>query len=133
MTAVTVSRARTAVAATGLYASLVASLACGTPSFRHRTSWEDEQEKVLRERAAFDLQCDKSLLETRELGNARTKGVAGCGRRAVYVYDYGHDAWLMNGVIDTEQAAGPGATDTTHSPSAAPRADSSGNPGGTTL
>jgi hypothetical protein len=100
---------------------------------RHRMTMESRREALLQERAAFDLQCPKPQLRTQELGNEQTVGVAGCGRRAVYLYDYGHDAWLMNGTIDTEQTAGPGATEVTNSPSSASREGATGNPGGTQL
>jgi hypothetical protein len=107
-----------ALAVLGLGAACVAQT-------RHHVSREAKQQALLEERAAFDLQCPQPQLRTQELGNEQTKGVAGCGRRAVYLYDYGHDAWLMNGTIEPEQTAGPGATEVTNSPSSASREDAS--------
>ena len=101
-----------------------------------RTSWDDRRSTLLQERAAFDFSCSKDQLRMQELGQEFTVGVTGCGRRAVYVYDYGHDAWFMNGAVDS--AAGPldppgsTAADATKSPPSALREDATGNPGGTT-
>ena len=98
-----------------------------------RETWEDRRANLLQERAAFDLQCPKPQLRTQELGKEEIMGVAGCGRRAVYLYDFQRSAWIMNGAIDAEQPGGPGSTDITNPPPVAPRVDASGNPGGTTL
>jgi hypothetical protein len=110
---------------------LSAAACVADPPVRRLTASE-RRANLLQERAAFDLQCPRPQLRTQQLGNEQTMGVAGCGRRAVYLYDYGRDAWVMNGAIDSEQAAGPGATDTKNPPSPARREDASGNPGGTT-
>jgi hypothetical protein len=100
---------------------------------QRRTSWQEQRSTLLQERAAFDFSCSKDQLRMQELGQEFTVGVTGCGRRAVYVYDYGHDAWFMNGAVDS--AAGPPgstAADATKSPPSALREDATGNPGGTT-
>ena len=63
-------------------------------------------------RAAFDLDCPQSALQTTQLGG-ETYGVKGCGRRATYVSmcngQPGHYdtkcQWVMN--TDTQRPAEP--------------------------
>jgi hypothetical protein len=119
--------------AVGTFTLLIAlGSGCATgPAFRRQTR-EERRSSLLTERAAFDLQCAKGQLRIQQLGNDQTQGVTGCGRRAVYLYDYGRDAWVMNGAIDSDQPAASRATDTANPPSSARREDASGNPGGTT-
>jgi len=111
----------------------LAATGCIAQQPGRRLTWGERRANLLQERAEFDLQCPKPALRTQELGSEHTMGVAGCGRRAVYLYDRVQDVWVMNGAIDSEHAAGPGATDPTNSPSPAPREGATGNPGGTTL
>jgi hypothetical protein len=61
------------------------------------------------DRAAFDLTCPKEQLHSQELGDERTVGVSGCGRRATYVYDYRSDSWFLNGAASDGEAAVPTA------------------------
>jgi hypothetical protein len=44
----------------------------------------DEEVGQLKSRASFDFDCPKSSIKTVTIDD-RTKGVTGCGRRAVYV------------------------------------------------
>lgn len=51
----------------------------GTPAFF------ESKTPALRQRAAFDLNCDEAELEIVEVGEA-SRGVRGCGRQGVYRY-----------------------------------------------
>jgi hypothetical protein len=58
-------------------------------------------ERDLRKRAAFDLQCPEEQLQLTPLGNTTfgnqstpPYGVAGCNKRAAYVYTSG--GWVLN-------------------------------------
>lgn len=61
------------------------------------------QSKELRERAAFDLDCDAGSLEFVKLDD-RSRGVKGCGYRMTYVWNCPHDpaiyttkcSWILN-------------------------------------
>ncbi len=55
-------------------AALGCSLGCATTA----------TESQLRKRAAFDFECQEEALDVVEL-DERTRGVAGCGKRATYV------------------------------------------------
>jgi hypothetical protein len=120
---------------TALFVAPVLLAGCAQPGFRPRTSWFDERKEWLKDRAAFDLDCPAGQLKTQELGNERTVGVTGCGRRATYLYQRGQDAWVMNGAVETNEptSAAPGST--TSLPSALPsaiREDKTGSSGGMT-
>jgi hypothetical protein len=86
------------------------------------------------DRAAFELACPKEQLRSQQLGDERTMGVSGCGKRATYLYDYGRDQWLMNGAVIEDEPTPPGSvpSDGLNPPSSALREDTSGNSGGTT-
>ena len=99
------------------------------PGFRGRRSqWFDERMAPLMERAAFDFSCPKDQLQTRELGQQYTQGVTGCGYRATYLFDYGHDQWLINGAVETSDTArtAPAATSPTTSVSPGSHGSSGG-------
>jgi hypothetical protein len=80
---------------------------------------------VLLRRAAFDLNCSEENLVMHDLGS-RTRGVAGCGRRATYVerceppygyvghhYVVGSCGWVMDSQsADGERAGLPAPTNT---------------------
>jgi hypothetical protein len=59
---------------------------------------------LLKERAAFDLQCPKEQIETTDLGGGKTYGVRGCGKQVTYVAGYScknsaalkYCKWVMN-------------------------------------
>jgi hypothetical protein len=81
---------------------------------------------TLMDRAAFDLACPKEQLKSQQLGDERTMGVSGCGRRATYVYDHGRDNWFLNGTASDGEAEAP--TQATAKPisSTTPESGSSG-------
>lgn len=63
----------------------------------------------LKQRAAFDLQCDEGKLQLVELG-ASTYGVAGCGKRATYVASRDQNnmgVWVSNSPIDSTVSVPP--------------------------
>jgi hypothetical protein len=54
------------------------------------------KEDLLRETAAFDLSCKAEELEVIQLGHTLGAGVAGCGKKARYVFDGDRQLWLAN-------------------------------------
>jgi hypothetical protein len=77
-----------------LLGALVAA-AC-TPLENPRTvkALEEESDQ-LKSRASFDFDCPKSSIRTVTIDD-RTKGVTGCGRRAVYIQTCSPCTWVMN-------------------------------------
>jgi hypothetical protein len=82
---------------------------CAQPRFRAQDYLYNERRTRLVERAAFDLNCPKPQLNTQQLGDEHTMGVAGCGRRATYVFDYGKDSWFLNGIASDDSVGPPGS------------------------
>ena len=75
-------------------------VACG-PSLRDAQAQRETNDRLLRERAKFDLSCDDltttPLAHDRDLsGNeyVTVAGIAGCGKKATYVIVDGK--WVMN-------------------------------------
>jgi hypothetical protein len=68
---------------------------------------------TLRSRSAFDLECGADQPQIVELtsgnaaygGNGAVYGVAGCGRRATYIYNDGH-VWVMDSASTKAEPAG---------------------------
>jgi hypothetical protein len=68
---------------------------------------------TLRSRSAFDLECGGDQLQITELnsgnaaygGTGAVYGVAGCGRRATYIYSGGH-VWVMDSSSTQAQPVG---------------------------
>jgi hypothetical protein len=132
MTAATALRATAmAVTAAMLAGTVLAGCVTGMP--RDRQTWTQYRAELLTKRAAFDLDCPPEQLKSQDLGNEYTKGVSGCNRRAVYLWNHGYATWLLNGAVDG--APTPIADDTknpTSPPSSTTREDTSGSSGGTT-
>jgi hypothetical protein len=81
---------------------LAASLLSGCVVGGHGASAE-----ALTRRAAFDLNCDASQLVYQPI-DSRTRGVAGCGRRATYVETCqdqfaSNCTWVLNGAAASPQ------------------------------
>lgn len=67
--------------------------------------------ELLKNRAAFDMDCPKEQLQLTDLGGQNTYGVSGCGKRATYVGNNcrgsaakSYCQWLLN--TDDKASAG---------------------------
>ena len=61
------------------------------------SQWPGEAARPqLAKRAAFDLSCPERQLSMTELGNHEVVGVAGCDKRATYIYDQRRAQWVMD-------------------------------------
>jgi hypothetical protein len=47
----------------------------------------EDRARLVKQRAAFDLNCQDEKIQVVEIGNGRTFGATGCNRRATYVVD----------------------------------------------
>ncbi len=54
------------------------------------------------QKAAFDMQCDKTKLEVTELSTG-SMGVRGCGKQGRYEYVVGGPGWVLNSAEEKKE------------------------------